>query len=185
MNKKIRALLSTITGLAAGTCSVNALAGAADIRASWSLDGGTSVVPAMSGYALVLLAVLVALLMYRGLSKNPRIANMLVTSALVGGVTSVAVWTTDVSSGDSAQMFNISTPEECANSIDYYDGEVVGLDNGCPGNLRVTYQILLSECTLETLQCEDTGLDCVSDGGVVAQGDIKELLGCIREEIVK
>lgn len=183
MNKKIRALFSTITGLAAGTYSINALAGAADISASWSLDGGTSVVPTMSGNALVLLAVIVALLMYRGLSKNPRSANMLVTSALVGGATSIAVWTTDVTSGGGG--ISISTPEECANSVDYYDGESLAIDNGCPGNLRVTYQIILSECTLETLECEDTGLACVSDGGIVAQGEDKQLLGCFPQEVVK
>ena len=184
MNNKHRVFLSTATGLAASVLPVCAIAGInSNITATWSRLGESTPVPTLSSYGLAALAVLVGLLLYRSLYKNPRMSNLLALASVATLVVSTAIWTANVYSGYNGTVTIIDQGGECnSGSVSYRDDEdpPYALANDCPNPVRVSYSVTQSNCGVQDLSCLEpsTGLECVGEGEIVPAGGEREFLGC-------
>lgn len=170
-------------GVSLGAISLNATAGAStDITASWTLQTSGSVsVPTLGVYGAGALAVLVAVLMYRAISNNPRLMGALIVAGLSAGTVAGATWIAPSIAGGASNI-DISSGAECNRDFPLRDGTVATLTNNCVAPVTVTYEVLqFSACSaggVAALECSPSEDECVNDGGSVPVGETRQFLGC-------
>ena len=170
-------------GVSLGAISLKATAGATTITASWTLQTSGSVsVPTLGVYGAGALAVLVAVVMYRAISDNPRLMGALIVAGLSAGTVVGAVWITP-SVADT--FLTISSGDECNDQQSYDETFSYYLKNNCAAPVTVTYDLQASSCSaggVANLEClpalpGETPI-CVSDGGSVPVGEERKFLNC-------
>ena len=182
-----RRVFKLFSGVSLGTISLNASAGALppQIVASWTLQqtSGSVAVPTLGVYGAGALAVLVAVLMYRAISDNPRLMGALIVAGLSVGAVTGAIWVAP-SIGDP-EVITIPSGAECSDELRYYDTYIRSLKNNCAAPVTVTYEVLpnsqfCSAGDVAALTCVQLSpeIECVDDGGSVPVGETRELLGC-------
>ena len=129
------------------------------------------------------LAVLVAVIMYRALSDNPRLMGALLVAGLSVGAVTGAIWITP----SVAETFvTISSGEECNSQKPFSDTGIYPLTNNCAEPVTVIYEVLQSSaCSaggVPDLECKvipgENPDRCVSDGGSVSVGQARQFLVC-------
>ena len=182
MSTLCRRVFKLFSGVSLGTISLNATAD--QIVASWTLQqtSGSVAVPTLGVYGAGALAVLVAVLMYRAISDNPRLMGALIVAGLSVGTVTGAIWVAP-SIGDP-EVITIPSGAECSDELRYYDTYIRSLKNNCAAPVTVTYEVLPNSrwcpAGVAALTCAQLSpeIECVNDGGSVPVGETRELLGC-------
>ena len=179
MKSKKRLAVTTGFGAALSCLSFNAAAGAprAEITVSWALQSGSTPVPTLGAYSAVALALLVAIIVYRTFSSNPRLMGALLVTGVALSTASTALWVTTSIAGSPITAI---TGSDCNSSTSYQETQIAGIENNCSGPVTVTYELQSdANCpALSDLACNTSDTPCVSDGGTVAVGQSRLFLYC-------
>lgn len=179
MTTNKRLALTAGFGAVLSCLSLNAAAGAprAEITVSWALQSGSTPVPTLGAYSAVALALLVALIVYRTFSSNPRLMGALLVTGVALSAASGALW---VKSSIAGIPITAVTGSDCNSSTSYPETSIAGIENNCSGPVTVTYELQsTANCpTLSDLSCVESDTPCVDDGGTVAVGQSRIFLSC-------
>lgn len=179
MTTNKRLALTAGFGAVLSCLSLNAAAGAprAEITVSWALQSGSTPVPTLGAYSAVALALLVALIVYRTFSGNPRLMGALLVTGVALSAASGALW---VKSSVAGIPITAVTGSDCNSSTSFPETSIAGIENNCSGPVTVTYELQsTANCpTLSDLSCVESDTPCVDDGGTVAVGQSRIFLSC-------
>lgn len=170
--KHIGVILSALASVQSAT--VKAGAASDYITATMALETATTTaVPLLGTPGAIALAVLVALVLHRGLVKHPRNINTLLVAGIAGTAVGSAIWVSEATSGSAFDIVPLSSDADCASFVHQYgDGVLVTLQNDCGGPVKVTYSLAQGTCkSIEELICPAAGeYECVPDGGSAPSG---------------
>ena len=164
--------------------AASAHAGSA-VTISWTgvtgdAGGGTAAVPTLGTYGAVFLSFLVALILWRALTRNRgAVGSALLAVLLATGAAGVA-WVSEVHSG----AWIVTNATACSGGDSLPDNNNLGFEfqNSCGSTVTLAYDVQSSLCpTVTALQCRD-GEGCIEDGEEVESGaPTKTLRDCITD----
>ena len=158
--------VSSISLLAVGDNAVAGLAPGPVV--SWG-PLNISAVPTLGTWALVMLAMLLAIFALRAWRESPNILRSVVVLAMAGATAATAVWTGEVKSSAYVVQTN-----ECRGSITV--GSSTELENNC----GETVVLSVGSCSTDReLICYNTAVECARSGDLLPNGSRVLLPNCV------